>query len=221
MGRCTHFGCRLLAPAAIAEAPAVESAAEGRWHSASRFVPAFPVVRLVWLCAIVGLACGPGERATDDTGASGTPSIAAESAARHDTTAGSGGAEQLQRPASGETSDSATERTGIEMAVEVRSGIVGRVTVGPVCPVAEEGKSCPDQPYQAELTIRRADSGDVVATLMSDAAGLFRVELPPGLYVIDPGIPRLVTDPRAEPVAVEVTAERFTQVDVKFDSGIR
>jgi hypothetical protein len=206
---------------ANAGVPASERAAEGRWHSASRFVAAFPAVLLVWLCAIAGSACAPGEQATDDTGAGGTPSFAAESAAQNDTTAGSGEAGQIQRPASSEKSDSAAERTGIEMAVEVGSGIEGRVTVGPVCPVAEEGKSCPDRPYQAGLTIRRADSGDVVATIMSDAGGLFRVELPPGLYVVDPGVPRLVTDPRAEPVAVEVMADRFTQVKVKFDSGIR
>jgi hypothetical protein len=57
--------------------------------------------------------------------------------------------------------------------------------------------------------------------VVSDVEGLFRVELPPGSYVVDPGVPRLVTDPRAEPVTVEVAADRFAQVIVRFDSGIR
>jgi len=107
------------------------------------------------------------------------------------------------------------------MRVEPGSGIAGRVTVGPACAVVEEGKPCPDRPYQAELTIWRADSGDIVASVVSDIEGMFRVELPPGSYVVDPGVPRLVTDPRAEPVTVEVTADRFVQLIVRFDSGIR
>jgi hypothetical protein len=108
-----------------------------------------------------------------------------------------------------------------EAPVQESSGIDGRVTIGPACPVMVEGEPCPDRPFQAELTLRYLESGDVAAVVASDAEGRFRVELPPGLYIVDPGQPLLVTDPKAEPDTVEVEAGRFSQVVVKFDSGVR
>jgi hypothetical protein len=108
-----------------------------------------------------------------------------------------------------------------EQPVQEGSGVEGRVTIGPACPVMEEGVPCPDRPFQAELTLRYLGSGDVAAVVASDAEGRFRVELPPGLYIVDPGQPLLVTDPKAEPDTVEVEAGRFAQVVVRFDSGVR
>ena len=107
------------------------------------------------------------------------------------------------------------------MVVDGTSGIEGRVTVGPGCPVAEEDRPCPDRPFQAELAVRYADSGDVAATVSSDAEGLFRVELLPGWYIVDPGVPQLVTEPRGEPMTVEVKPGEFRWVSVRFDSGVR
>lgn len=196
----------------------VPPATNGRTN---RFALRLWLVLLVWQCAAAALACGRSERTAGDAGAGGTPSLIAGREAERDSAVESGGTMERQRPESDSDSDSSTERRPDEMRVEVKSGIAGRVTVGPACPVVEESKPCPDRPYQAELTIRRADSGDIVASVVSDVEGLFRVELPPGSYVVDPGVPRLVTDPRAEPVTVEVAADRFAQVIVRFDSGVR
>jgi len=33
------------------------------------------------------------------------------------------------------------------------SGIEGQVLIGPMCPAVQEGQECPDQPYQASLTV--------------------------------------------------------------------
>ena len=33
------------------------------------------------------------------------------------------------------------------------SGITGKVTIGPMCPVMIEGQDCPDRPYQATITV--------------------------------------------------------------------
>jgi len=102
-----------------------------------------------------------------------------------------------------------------------QSGIEGLVTIGPQCPVLEEGVPCPDRPYQAEIAVREESSGRVVATFTSDGDGQFRVDLPPGRYVLDPGEPLLVDEPRAEKMTISVETGRYTKVTVRFDSGIR
>ncbi len=187
-------------------------------RGANRFVSGPWFVLLVLQVAAAGFACGRSERTTGETEASGTPSLTPGREAQQDSAAGGA----MEPPSEhGTDPGSSTEPRSDEPRVEVRSGIAGRVTVGPACPVMEEGKPCPDRPYQAELTIRRADSGDIVASVVSDIEGLFRVELPPGSYTVDPGVPRLVTDPRAEPVTVGVAADHFAQVIVRFDSGVR
>ncbi|HET8671634.1 MAG TPA: hypothetical protein VFM05_13735, partial [Candidatus Saccharimonadales bacterium] len=34
------------------------------------------------------------------------------------------------------------------------SGIEGQVMIGPMCPVVQPGQECPDQTYQATLTVK-------------------------------------------------------------------
>jgi hypothetical protein len=108
-----------------------------------------------------------------------------------------------------------------EPSMAERSGLEGRVTIGPQCPVLEEGVPCPDRPYQAEIAVLDENSGRVVATFTSAVDGRFRVELPPGRYVLDPGEPLLVDEPRAEKMTIDVEAGRYTEVTLRFDSGIR
>ncbi len=101
------------------------------------------------------------------------------------------------------------------------SGVEGRVTLGPRCPTVEAGQDCPDRPFSTGLVIRSAASGAVVATLESDAAGKFRVELEPGDYVIEPEAVQVVYAPSARPVQFSVEPGVFTRVDMRFDSGVR
>src|SRR3990170_1189520 len=59
------------------------------------------------------------------------------------------------------------------------SGIEGLVTIGPMCPVVQEGTPCPDQPYEATIVVEDAD-GDEVARTQSGEDGLYRVDGAPG-----------------------------------------
>jgi hypothetical protein len=100
------------------------------------------------------------------------------------------------------------------------SGIEGRVTIGPQCPVLLEGSPCPDAPYVA--TVRVVLDGSEVATGRSAQDGSFRISVPPGQYVVE-GEP---LDGEGIAVAtaqqhVVVTAGGYTRVDLSFDSGIR
>jgi hypothetical protein len=100
------------------------------------------------------------------------------------------------------------------------SGIEGQATIGPMCPVMKEGQECPDQPYQTWLIILDSQ-GQQVARIETDSEGKFRLNLPPGEYLIHPEIPADRPLPTAADVPVTVLAGQFTAVKIEFDSGIR
>jgi hypothetical protein len=103
----------------------------------------------------------------------------------------------------------------------VTSGIEGRATIGPLCPVEVVGSPCPDAPFVATITVRRAD-GDPVTHAETGDDGRFRIPLPPGTYTIEAeplppgGIARMLP---VDPVTVRSGA--YTTVPISFDSGIR
>jgi hypothetical protein len=100
------------------------------------------------------------------------------------------------------------------------SGIYGRVTIGPVCPVVRVGEACPDKPYQATLIILTA-SGDKVARIVTDADGNFRVSLAPGDYILRPETPPNQPLPIAQEQQFTVAKGQFAELRVTYDSGIR
>jgi hypothetical protein len=103
----------------------------------------------------------------------------------------------------------------------VTSGIQGRVTIGPLCPVEVAGSPCPDAPFPATITVRRSD-GDPVLHAETGDDGRFRIPLSPGTYAIEAeplqqgGIARMLP---VDPVTVRAGA--YTTVPISFDSGIR
>ncbi|HET6822093.1 MAG TPA: carboxypeptidase-like regulatory domain-containing protein [Anaerolineales bacterium] len=98
------------------------------------------------------------------------------------------------------------------------SGIEGQVFLGPMCPVVQEGQDCPDQPYQATLTIT-SRNGVQVVQFQSDEQGRFRVSLVPGEYVLHPESPNGI--PFAGDQSFTVETGQYTQITVLYDSGIR
>jgi hypothetical protein len=100
------------------------------------------------------------------------------------------------------------------------SGIEGRVTVGPMCPVERVDTPCPDQPYQATIVVLDANAHNV-KSFESAADGSFRVALAPGHYTLDPQPANGSPLPAAAPQDVDVRSGAYTHVDVQYDSGIR
>lgn len=102
------------------------------------------------------------------------------------------------------------------------SGITGTVILGPTCPVeSEPGAHDPVPcltPYAAQLVVLD-ENNSVVARVSSGDDGAFRVDLPPGDYVVAPlgGDPF----PIAQPVNVRVTVGDYVAVQVNYDTGIR
>ena len=103
--------------------------------------------------------------------------------------------------------------------------LVGTVYfVGKPCPPRPDGRArlgppC-DGPYPGyEIAVHAADGETVVARTTADERGRFRVELPPGAYVIHtPG----GVDPRAtRATTVAITSGATTHADLKVDTGVR
>lgn len=98
------------------------------------------------------------------------------------------------------------------------SGIEGTVTIGPMCPVIQENVPCPDQPYQATLTVLTT-SGKKIMQFQTDEQGVFKVELAAGDYVLHPESSNSL--PFAADVPFTVKEHQFTQLEISYDSGIR
>jgi len=98
------------------------------------------------------------------------------------------------------------------------SGIEGQVFIGPMCPVVQVGQECPDQPYQAVLTVNSPE-GERIVQVQTDEEGRFRIPLESGEYILHPESPNAL--PFAKEQAVIVEEGKFTQVIVHYDSGIR
>ncbi|HUG46853.1 MAG TPA: carboxypeptidase-like regulatory domain-containing protein [Candidatus Limnocylindria bacterium] len=102
------------------------------------------------------------------------------------------------------------------------SGIRGTVVLGPTCPTgsspgAHDPVPCLT-PYSAQIVVLGSEN-EVVARVTSAADGTFRLDLPPGDYLLTPqsGDPL----PFAQPLSVLVTAGQYAEVQINYDTGIR
>jgi hypothetical protein len=100
------------------------------------------------------------------------------------------------------------------------SGITGKALVGPMCPVMREGEECPDQPYQATITVNSIE-GRKIVQFQTDEQGNFNVPLAPGEYILYPETPEGVPFPFADEQRFVVLPGEFTRIIVLYDSGIR
>ena len=100
----------------------------------------------------------------------------------------------------------------------INSGIEGQVFIGPMCPVVQVGQECPDEPYQAILTVNNS-KGERIVQVQTDENGLFKIPLEPGEYILHPESPNVM--PFAAEQTVFVEDGMYTKVIVAYDSGIR
>ncbi len=99
-----------------------------------------------------------------------------------------------------------------QQAPPLTSGIEGQVLIGP---------TCPDQPYQATIAVWNAERTQKVRTFTTGEGGRFRLPLAPGEYYIDPQPPNPGVPPTPIPQTVTVPPDRFVQITIEYDSGIR
>lgn len=100
------------------------------------------------------------------------------------------------------------------------TGVAGRVTAGPTCPVERpDDPSCAPRLVAAELVVVDG-AGNEVARLTSDASGYYRIALPAGSYRLEPQ-PVEGLMGTAATVAFTVLDGDVTPLDVAYDTGIR
>lgn len=103
----------------------------------------------------------------------------------------------------------------------VDSVVSGVVTLGPTCPVQQQGDpGCEDQPYSTTIEIYRSNNlNNPTETVVSDSSGAYSVELGSGSYVVralgGPG-----TYPSCEDIAVTVVDGVNLQVDIACSTGL-
>lgn len=102
-----------------------------------------------------------------------------------------------------------------------RSGVRGTVVVDAGCPPTVEERACPTGPLAARLEFVAVDGRAPVAEVDTAPDGTFSVVLPPGDYEVRAEDAGGAPGASADPVTVEVRAGRFTELTVRFDSGVR
>jgi hypothetical protein len=112
-----------------------------------------------------------------------------------------------------------------------KTGVAGRILVGPTCPVVGTADDCPPaKPAAGTIRIQtaatdraRGSGGKLVKTIVSDARGNFATQLSPGEYVLLVVV-KDNTDlgnPTPRPTYAIVEAGVVTQVTLVLDTGIR
>lgn len=101
------------------------------------------------------------------------------------------------------------------------SGIEGKVTLGPTCPVERipPDPNCADKPYQATVIVKTADGQTEITRFTSQANGTFKQALKPGTYLLVPVSAQVY--PRGLQQTVAVSENTYTQVTITYDTGIR
>ena len=102
--------------------------------------------------------------------------------------------------------------------------LTGQVTIGPLVPVVREGEAEPTpapQVYAArEIVIYKKNGVTEVTRLEIGPDGVYRSELPVGVYVVD--INRLGIDSAdGLPKEITIAAGAVFRLDIDIDTGIR
>jgi hypothetical protein len=114
-----------------------------------------------------------------------------------------------------------TNNTSQQNETTAKSGIEGTVMIGPSCPVQRiNDPSCDDRPYQGVIHVNTTN-GIWVTKFKADERGIFRIELEPGNYTLEPQTPKEGFLPRASSQDVAVISGAFTTVSIQYDSGLR
>jgi len=101
------------------------------------------------------------------------------------------------------------------------SGIEGKITLGPTCPVQRipPDPNCADKSYQATVIVKTADGQTEITRFTSQADGTFKQSLKPDTYLLVPVSAAVY--PRGLQQTVTVNANTYTQITIPYDTGIR
>lgn len=103
-----------------------------------------------------------------------------------------------------------------------QSGIQGTAMIGPIQPVSRPGEVNARPLADAIITAQPAGGGKERGRTKTNAAGRFRLSLPAGIYLVVPLPPDSASIlPFGKPQTVTVPADKYVEITIDYDSGIR
>jgi hypothetical protein len=101
------------------------------------------------------------------------------------------------------------------------SGVGGRVTGGPTCPVERPGDpACAGRLVSGAVLVVKGADGNEVARFTTDESGFFRIALPAGDYLLEAAaVEGFMSGP--SPTQFTVSQGALTALDLSYDTGIR
>ena len=110
---------------------------------------------------------------------------------------------------------------GSEVKTTSESGIEGQARISPAHPGPLRQGEPGSVPFKTTIVVWNSGDGREVTRVETDSDGRFRVTLRPGTYRVGPPQQTGRFLPRASEETVTVTAGKFVQVTINFDSGMR
>lgn len=111
----------------------------------------------------------------------------------------------------------------ITPAAQTKSGISGRVLLGPTCPVMRDppDPQCADKLYETSLVVTTVGGAQVVKQFSSNASGAFVVDVPPGEYEVRSTAATNIHPYCRSSGTIKVDQGVFTDATIYCDTGIR
>jgi hypothetical protein len=101
----------------------------------------------------------------------------------------------------------------------------GKVTVGPLQPVERAGVPSPTPPPEVftsrSINIFQSDGKTLVANAHFSPDGTYRVNLPPGTYIIDIPHNGGLGSAKGLPKTITIDSNQTVELDIDIDTGIR
>lgn len=121
----------------------------------------------------------------------------------------------------GQPAESQTVSIQPTEAIQSKSGINGKISLGPTCPVERfpNDPDCAPRPYLTTVVITSIGKNFDIKTVKSNASGIFRIDLVPGNYKLEAKGGEVY--PRCVPTSVEVKSGNYSSVEISCDTGIR
>lgn len=102
--------------------------------------------------------------------------------------------------------------------------LAGLVSIGPICPVEQEGVPCPVPPEVyagVHVVVREGVDGDLAARVGLDGEGRYEVGLPAGRYQVTLDHELGIDRGFSPTYPVEIRSGQTTELDFEIDTGIR